>query len=345
MDIIQLVRPNILRLEAYSSARAEFTGSASVYLDANENPYGTLNRYPDPIQTALKEAIGQWKGITTEKIFIGNGSDEIIDLCVRIFCRPGFDAVLSFTPSYGMYRVAAELNDVQHYTVPLNEQFQIDKDLLAPYLKDEKLKIIFVCSPNNPTGSLLEGIEELLEQFKGIVVVDEAYIDFAATNSWMEKLAQHPNLLVSQTLSKAGGLAGARIGIAYSSPAMIGLLNKVKPPYNVSTLNQAAALSVISAQKTIAEQIAAIISERCRLSTALSHYTFVRQVFPSEANFILICVDDAAALYTFLQEQGIIVRNRDTEIKGCLRISVGTTAENQLLLDALSNYSNKKTSA
>ena len=341
MDIIQLVRPNILQLEAYSSARAEFTGSASVYLDANENPYGSLNRYPDPVQTALKAAISQWKGLATEQIFIGNGSDEIIDLCIRIFCRPGIDAVLSFTPSYGMYRVAADLNEVLHYTVPLNEQFQIDNDLLAPYLEDEKLKIIFVCSPNNPTGNLLKGIEELVEQFKGIIVVDEAYIDFAATDSWINNLAQYPNLLISQTLSKAGGLAGARIGIAYGSPAMIGLLNKVKPPYNVSTLNQAAALSAINAQETIAGQVAAILGERNKLSTAFGNYPFVRQVFPSDANFILIRVDDASGLYDFLQEQGIIVRNRDKEIKGCLRISVGTAAENQLLLDALSNYSNK----
>lgn len=338
MNIYQLVRTNILEMESYSSARSEYTGAASILLDANENPFGTLNRYPDPLQQELKQAISEWRNTTAANIFIGNGSDEIIDLCIRIFCNPGKDAVCSFTPSYGMYKVAACLNDVLFYSVPLDEQFRINWKILESYLSKPELKIIFICTPNNPTGNTMEGIERILTSFKGIVVIDEAYIDFASTESWISKTAQYPNLIVSQTLSKAGGLAAARIGIAYSNSNIIGLLNKVKPPYNVSSLNQEAGIQLVKDQASLAQSVQCILAERNRLSTALSLFSFIEQVYPSEANFILIRVPDANKLYQYLQQYGIIIRNRDKELKGCLRISVGTATENTKLLTALSNY-------
>lgn len=338
MTIYELVRANILELESYSSARAEYTGTASTWLDANESPFGSLNRYPDPMQKELKQAISQWKDIAVDQIFIGNGSDEIIDLCIRIFCTPGKDAVLSFSPSYGMYKVAASLNDVCFYSLPLDEQFGIDWEALKPYLDKPELKIIFICSPNNPTGNMLEGIEEIAAAFKGIVFVDEAYIDFASAESRLNKIAQYPNLIVSQTLSKAGGLAAARIGIAYGNPDLIGLLNKVKPPYNVSSLNQDAALQVVKDQAGLSQSVQYILKERNRLFNALHQFPYIEQVYPSEANFILVRVTDANTLYHYLQGQGIIIRNRDKEVKGCLRISVGSSDENSALLNALSDY-------
>jgi histidinol-phosphate aminotransferase len=338
MNIYQLVRTNILEMESYSSARSEYTGAASIFLDANENPVGPLNRYPDPGQKELKQAISSWKKTAAENIFIGNGSDELIDLCIRIFCTPGKDAVLSFTPSYGMYKVAANLNDVSYYGVPLDDQFQIDQKALQPYLSMPDLKIIFICSPNNPTGNTIEGIEQILRTFKGIVIVDEAYIDFASTQSKMSQITQYPNLIVIQTLSKACGLAAARIGIAYSNPDIIGLLHKVKPPYNISSLNQDAALRAIKDQAFLQQSIQCILTERDRLSAALSSLSFIEEVFPSEANFILIRVPDANRLYSYLQARSIIIRNRDKELKGCLRISIGTHEENSTLLTALSEY-------
>lgn len=339
MNILNLVRPNILQLQAYSSARSEYSGNSGIFLDANENPYGTLNRYPDPLQQQLKQAIGAWKRIPEERIFLGNGSDEAIDLCIRIFCIPGQDMILNFTPSYGMYTVAATINDIAQVTIPLNEQFQIDFEQLKPWLSHPELKIIFICSPNNPSGNILEGIDRILAQFKGIVFIDEAYIDFAGSASWSERISQYPNLVVSQTLSKAGALAAARIGMAYSSPEIIALFNKVKPPYNISRLNQEAALAALEQKEQITNSIKSILREKQRLEAALLQYAFIEKVYPSAANFILAKVKDAKGLYDYLLQQGIIIRNRDKEMEGCLRISIGTPAENQMLRNCLTQYS------
>jgi histidinol-phosphate aminotransferase len=247
-DIETLVRPNIRSLTPYSSARDDYKGNEGIFLDANENPFGSLNRYPDPWQTELKKVVGRIKGIETEKIFLGNGSDEIIDLCFRIFCTPSVDKALTFSPSYGMYGVSASVNDINLLTIPLDEKFQIDQDTLSPYLKDRKLKIILICSPNNPTGNCFDrkSIEKILKEFKGILLVDEAYIDFAETPSLADSIDSYPNLVVMQTFSKAYGLASARIGMAFASPAIIGYFNKVKPPYNISTINQKTVLRRIN---------------------------------------------------------------------------------------------------
>src|SRR5512133_774776 len=243
-DLNKLVRENVLKLTPYSCARDEFKGSTGIFLDANENPYGNLNRYPDPYQRELKAAISKVKGISEEKIFLGNGSDEIIDLCFRVFCNPGIDKTLTFTPTYGMYEVSSSVNDIEIIKVPLTETFQIDLHKTEPLLSDEKLKLIFVCSPNNPTANSMNfgDVEYLINRFRGIVVIDEAYIDFSEKPSFIGLIDQYPNLILMQTFSKAFGLAAVRVGMAFSNPAIIKYLNKLKPPYNISTINQKAAL-------------------------------------------------------------------------------------------------------
>lgn len=341
MDLQKLVRQNILSLKPYSSARDEFSGEAGVFLDANENPFGDLNRYPDPHQQTLKDKLKDIKKLTSKQVFIGNGSDEVIDLLIRIFCNPSIDKIVVCPPTYGMYEVAANINDVMVLSVPLTQDFQLDTEALQQVISQSEpntLKLIFLCTPNNPTGNSIDNIEWVLANFNGIVVVDEAYIDFSERTSFIEKLALYPNLVVVQTFSKAWGLAAARIGIAYASETIIALMQKVKPPYNVSSLNQEAALKALDNEHVIVHQKAHILEQRTYLETSLSQLPIVKKVFPSDANFILIEVEDADKLYEHLVIKNIVVRNRNTIIKNCLRITIGTIVENQYLIEVLKRY-------
>ncbi|AQW96091.1 histidinol-phosphate transaminase [Elizabethkingia anophelis] len=339
-NLENLVRPNILKLKPYSSARDEYKGSTGVFLDANENPFGNLNRYPDPYQKEVKEKLSTLKSIPVSQIFLGNGSDEVIDLVFRIFCTPGRDKALVFTPTYGMYEVSANINDTELLQLPLNSDFQIDKESILPFLKDENLKLIFICSPNNPTGNSIENVDFILEKFNGIVFVDEAYIDFSTQKSWAEKLSQYPNLVISQTFSKARGLAAVRVGIAYSSPEIIALFNKTKPPYNVSQLNQEAALIALLDAKKYQSEIKTILAEKERLEKEFLQLSLIKKIYPSDANFILVEVNDADGIYNNLVQQKIITRNRNSVIAGCIRITIGTTEENNQLIAALKAYKN-----
>jgi histidinol-phosphate aminotransferase len=336
-EINKLVRENVKRLIPYSSARDDYNGSSGVFLDANENPFGNLNRYPDPFQQKLKAAICQIKGVTEESVFLGNGSDEIIDLCLRVFCNPGVDKVLTFPPTYGMYEVSASVNDVEVIKVPLNNDFQINISSVEPLFKDQNLKLIFICSPNNPTGNCMNhsDIEYILHNFRGIVLLDEAYADFSNEPSFIDKIDRYPNLIVMQTFSKALGLAAVRIGIAFSNPAVIKYLNRIKPPYNISTINQEAALNKLTERDLIMGQVYEIKKERERLSTSLAKLDIVYRVFPSDANFLLINVKKANYIYNYLANNGIIVRNRSSIIDNCLRITIGTRDENDKLMNAL----------
>ncbi len=341
MDLQKLVRQNIISLKPYSSARDEFSGEAGVFLDANENPFGDLNRYPDPHQQTLKDKLKDIKKLTSKQVFIGNGSDEVIDLLIRIFCNPSIDKIVVCPPTYGMYEVAANINDVMVLSVPLTQDFQLDTEALQQVISQSEpntLKLIFLCTPNNPTGNSIDNIEWVLANFNGIVVVDEAYIDFSERTSFIEKLALYPNLVVVQTFSKAWGLAAARIGIAYASETIIALMQKVKPPYNVSSLNQEAALKALDNEHVIVHQKAHILEQRTYLETSLSQLPIVKKVFPSDANFILIEVEDADKLYEHLVIKNIVVRNRNTIIKNCLRITIGTIVENQYLIEVLKRY-------
>ncbi len=337
-NLERLVRPNILKLKPYSSARDEYNGDTGIFLDANENPFGTLNRYPDPYQKEVKEKLSALKNIPVSQIFLGNGSDEVIDLVFRIFCTPGNDKALVFTPTYGMYEVSANINDTELLQLPLNRNFQINREAVIPFLKDENLKLIFICSPNNPTGNSIENIDFILENFNGIVFVDEAYIDFSSQKSWTEKLEQYPNLIISQTFSKARGLAAVRVGIAYSSPEIISLLNKTKPPYNVSQLNQEAALIALVDDEKYQSEIKTILEEKERLEKALLKLAVIKKIYPSDANFILAEVNDADEIYNNLVQQKIITRNRNSVIANCIRITIGTTEENNQLIAALKPY-------
>ncbi|MCT4303611.1 histidinol-phosphate transaminase [Elizabethkingia anophelis] len=337
-NLENLVRPNILKLKPYSSARDEYKGSTGVFLDANENPFGNLNRYPDPYQKEVKEKLSALKSIPVSQIFLGNGSDEVIDLVFRIFCTPGRDKALVFTPTYGMYEVSANINDTELLQLPLNSDFQIDKESILPFLTDENLKLIFICSPNNPTGNSIENVDFILENFNGIVFVDEAYIDFSTQKSWAEKLSQYPNLIISQTFSKARGLAAVRVGIAYSSPEIIALFNKTKPPYNVSQLNQEAVLIALLDDKRYQSEIKTILAEKERLEKELLQLSVIKKIYPSDANFILVEVNDADGIYNNLVQQKIITRNRNSVIASCIRITIGTTEENNQLIAALKTY-------
>lgn len=336
-NLKNIVRKNIQNLQAYSSARDEFTGSEGVFLDANENPFGTLNRYPDPYQKDLKTELGQLKKLSTENIFIGNGSDEVIDLLFRIFCNPGRDKALTFSPTYGMYDVSAAVNEVELLKIPLDENFQIDTKKVLPFLEDKMLKLIFICSPNNPTGNVLEAesIRFLLENFRGIVVIDEAYIDFSATESWIQFIAQYPNLVVSQTFSKAWGLAAARVGVAYANKDVIYYLNKIKPPYNVSQLNQESALNALKNREQFEGNLAIILEEKILLMESLLEMYLVKKIYPSDANFILVEVENAPEVYKTLVKEKVIVRNRHSLVNNALRITVGTAAENKNLIKIL----------
>lgn len=338
MNINQLVRPNILKMKPYSSARDEFKGKASVFLDANENPYDTgLNRYPDPLAWSVKMGLSAIKHIAPENIFLGNGSDEVIDVLVRIFCEPRVDNVVTLPPTYGMYQVSADTCDVEVLKINLNENFQPDTDKILRGV-NERSKILFICSPNNPSGNAIDraAILTLIKGFNGIVVIDEAYSDFA-TESAISLIGQYPNIVVMQTFSKAWGLAGIRLGMAFASVEIIDLMNKVKPPYNVNQLTQEAALAALKNEAKKNQQVTEILTEREKLKTRLEALALVEKVYPSDANFLLVKVKNANALYQYFLTQEIVVRNRHNVVlcDECLRITVGTPAENDKLIEAL----------
>lgn len=337
-----LLRENIRRLRPYSSARSEFKGAARIFLDANENPFDNgLNRYPDPLQRELKARIAALRGVQPQQVFLGNGSDEAIDLLVRMFCEPGHDHILTMPPTYGMYQVCADICGVDVVSVPLTVDFQPDVDAVLAKA-NERSKLLYVCSPNNPTGNAFDTpvLEQLLRGFPGLVVVDEAYGDFSAKPGALPLISQYDNLVVLQTFSKAWGMAGIRLGMAFAQAPIIEWLNKVKPPYNINQLTQQAALQALQTPERWAEQVQILLAEREKLTGALVSLPFVEQVFPSDANFILTKVNEPNALYRHLVSAGIIVRNRSGVIlcEGCLRITVGTPEENRQLLDALHQY-------
>jgi len=311
-------------------------------MDANENPYGTLNRYPDPYQKELKAAIASVKGIDEEKIFLGNGSDEIIDLSYRIFCTPGIDKALTFTPTYGMYEVSASVNDVEVVKIPLNSDFQIDIKKAEAHFRDKNLKLLFICSPNNPTANSMnpEDVVTILSKFRGIVIIDEAYIDFSEKPSLIHLVNRFPNLILMQTFSKAYGLAGVRVGIAFSSPVIIQYFNKMKPPYNISTINQKAALTKLSRMEQFQKQVYNIKKEKERLSEILPKIRIIEKVYPSDANFLLVKVKDANNIYNALINMNIITRNRSSLVENCLRITIGKKSENDKLINALHELDN-----
>ena len=336
----ELTRPNVWALKPYSSARDEYSGvEASVFLDANENPYNTPNnRYPDPLQLKLKSLIAPLKGVKIENIFLGNGSDEAIDLVFRAFCRPGVDNVVAIDPTYGMYQVCAEVNDVEYRKILLDVYYQFKASSLLSAI-DENTKAIFVCSPNNPTGNSLcrKEIESLLNRFDGLVIVDEAYIDFSSSESLLKDLDKYPNLIVLQTFSKAWGCAAIRLGMAFASPEIIGIFNKIKYPYNVNRLTQEEAIRVLQHPETIKGWVNTLLEERARVMEEFVKLLCCVRVFPTDANFFLAKVYEATQIYNYLVSEGIIVRNRTNVAlcNDCLRITIGTKEENDALLDAL----------
>lgn len=341
MNLNKLLRKNILGMNPYSSARDEYKDIQNdmVFLDANENPFDSaLNRYPDPQQTDLKTLISKQKNVAANQILLGNGSDEVLDLIFRAFCEPNIDSIITLPPTYGMYDVLANLNAVENLQVPLSSDFQLEVDAILATIKAQT-KLLFICSPNNPSGNTVDriAIERLLNGFQGLVVIDEAYIDFTEESSWIQSLNAYPNLIVTQTLSKAYGLAGIRLGICYASEEIIAVLNKIKPPYNTNTLTQDAALKALQNKDIVSDQITTVLKERSRLMKAFKTYVFIKKIHPSEANFILIKVDDANKRYDELIKKGIVVRNRSSQLncKNCLRITVGTPSENAQLLTLL----------
>ncbi len=342
-DLQKLVRPNIQSLAPYSSARDEYSGhEAHVFLDANENPYGApYNRYPDPLQRKLKDSIAQVKGIPAGSIFLGNGSDEAIDLLYRCFCRPGIDNVVAIEPTYGMYKVCADINDVEYRPVQLDDHYQMNGQKMLDTC-DEHTKLIWICSPNNPTGNLMDHDEMMtvINKFEGIVVIDEAYSDFSRQRPWRLDLAHHPNLVVLNTMSKAWASAAIRLGMAFASPEIIAILNKVKYPYNVNQLTQQQAIQTLQATTDISRWVRIILEERTHMVEAFRQLPICEEVFPTDANFFLARVTDAPSIYNYLVDKGIIVRNR-TRVQlcnNCLRITIGTRNENAELLGALRQY-------
>ena len=345
-NLEKLTRDNIKNLVAYSSARDEFSGEAKVFLDANENSLGSpltkwYNRYPDPHQIAVKAALGMVKGIAAEHVFLGNGSDECIDLLFRCFCNPGKDNVVICPPTYGMYEVSANINDVEIRKAPLLESFQLDLVHLE-ILVDENTKIIWLCSPNNPTGNSLnrEDIETVLNNFNGIVVVDEAYINFAKQKTFTQELSEYPNLVVLQTFSKAWGLAGLRLGMAFASVDIINILNKVKPPYNINQATQDLALKALEEVGQVNDMIKEIVDMREALVVVFSNMPTVEKVYPSDANFLLVKLKNAKKVYEFLLTKGIVLRDRSSVklCDDCLRITIGTEKENTILVDAMAEW-------
>lgn len=342
IDLSKLVRENIQKLAPYSCARNEFDGEAKVLLDANENPFNSpYNRYPDPLQRELKSKISKIKGVPVDNIFLGNGSDEAIDLCFRVFCNPGKDNVVAIEPTYGMYRVAADINDVEYRPVLLDENFSLNADKLLQST-DERTKLIFICSPNNPSGNSLspEEIKKVLDGFNGIVVIDEAYSDFAKQPQFRNKLSEYPNAIVLNTFSKAWGCAGIRLGMAFASKEIISYFNKVKYPYNINILTLQEADKMLSGRYEVDKWVSIILEERVCLTNAVSILPYCEKVYPTDSNFFLAKFDDAAKLYNYLVNCGVIVRNRSSvKLCGnCLRITVGSQSENSLLLSAMRKY-------
>lgn len=333
-DLRSLVRSNIWELKPYSSARDEFWGDEGIFLDANENPFGNKNRYPDPHQRTLKKSLSKIKGISVDNICIGNGSDEIIDLVFRIFCEPQKDSVIICPPTYGMYEVSANINNVNIIKIPLDSNFELNVDEIL----SQNAKCLFLCSPNNPTGNSLKNIEVLMNEFNGIIIVDEAYIDFSDKPSFIGRLSEFPNLIIMQTFSKAWALASARVGIAYADSNIIKLMDKTKPPYNVSRFNQEVALKALSKPKKFERRLKVILEQRDNLLKEFTKISVIKKVFPTDANFILIKVSDADKLYNYLVSNKLIVRNRNSVISDCIRITVGTPIENEALIEALKNY-------
>lgn len=346
-QIDQIVRANIRNAKPYSSARDEYKGKEGIFLDANENPFGSVgghkyNRYPDPLQWKLKEKIAPLKKVKVEQVFLGNGSDEPIDLLIRAVCEPGGkDAILITPPTYGMYEVSAGINDVRIEAVPLTENYNLNVEAMLPKLSND-VKIVFLCSPNNPTGNLLpeEQVIQILKAAKGIVVVDEAYIDFAPGNSLLRVLEEYPNLVVLQTFSKAWGLAALRLGMAFASQEIIAVLNKIKPPYNINAVTQQLAYEAIGSILKKEQMVANILMERMYLEEELAKLPSILKVFPSDANFILVKTNNGPGMYQYLIEQKIITRDRSKVIlcDNSVRISVGTHEENEALINALKKY-------
>jgi len=346
------LRPHIAAIQPYSSARDEYTGTEGVFLDANENSLGTpgienaadqmsFHRYPDPYQRVLKQRIAEIKGVSPAHIFLGNGSDEVIDLLMRAFCRPGIDNIVILPPTYGMYEVSAAINGVEVKKAQLTDDFLIDPVSLDAAL-DANSKIIFFCSPNNPSGNLMQPslIEAYLHKFDGLVVVDEAYIDFAGTTSWTERLAEFPNLLVLQTMSKAWGMAALRLGMAFTSEAIIAVLNKIKPPYNINALTQQEALLVLKQTREQQQMVRQLLDTRDLLQSELEKLPMVQQVYHSDANFLLVRMQDAASVFSYLIATKVIVRDRSRVVlcDNCLRVTVGTEDENMKLLAVLKEF-------
>ncbi|MEP6949122.1 MAG: histidinol-phosphate transaminase [Ginsengibacter sp.] len=344
-NLDSLIRKNIKILQPYSSARVEYPGDALVFLDANENSYGSpldvnYNRYPDPLQLKLKDELSKIKGIPPQNIFIGNGSDEVIDLAYRIFCEPGKDNVIICPPTYGMYKVCANINDVSIKEVNLTQEFRLDVEAILQSV-DSNTKLLFICSPNNPTGNNMNriDIELLLNNFPGIVIIDEAYINYSRQKTFLQELTEYENLVVMQTLSKAWGLAALRLGLAFASEKIIELFNKVKPPYNINLSSQQLGIKALSGIEKVNENIKSTVEQRNILQQQLGQFDFIRKVYPSDANFILVKAADADSLYKYLSAQKIVVRNRSKEplCENCLRITVGTPQENEILVGALRN--------
>ncbi|MDO6808991.1 histidinol-phosphate transaminase [Zobellia galactanivorans] len=340
-NIQNLIRENVKGLSPYSSARDEYVsdGSQMVFLDANENPFENgVNRYPDPQQRGLKSVLAEQKGITAENILLGNGSDEVLDLIFRTFCEPKIDNIISLPPTYGMYQVLAGINTVENREVLLTEDFQPDVEAILERV-DEHSKLLFLCSPNNPTGNVFseERIVRLLNAFEGLVVIDEAYIDFAESESWVSRLGEFPNLVITQTLSKAYGMAGIRLGICIASKEIIAAVNKIKPPYNVNELTQQKALNRVLDLASVKNEVTNILNERERLLKVLREVSFVEKIYASDANFVLAKVDDANKRYKQLLEEGVVVRNRTTQplCENTLRFTVGTPDENKKLIEVL----------
>lgn len=345
-NLQNLLRKNIKELVPYSSARDEFKGEASVYLDANENAYGSplndnFNRYPDPLQFKVKKRLSEIKGVPPRNIFLGNGSDEAIDILFRAFCNPGSDNVITVPPTYGMYEVSANINDVEVRKIKLKTDFQLNMEGIAEAI-DEHTKIIFICSPNNPTGNSInrDDMETILANFNGLVVIDEAYINYSRQKTFIQELTEYSNLVVLQTLSKAWGLAGLRVGMAFASEEIIEIFNKVKPPYNINEASQALALEALQNVEQVNNWIKETVAEREKLKTELNSLESVLTIYPSDANFILVKTIKPKEIYQFMVNRGIIVRDRSkVELcEGCLRITIGTPNENELLIEAFKNF-------
>ncbi|MEK6482272.1 histidinol-phosphate transaminase [Catalinimonas sp. 4WD22] len=358
-DLQKLLRPHIASIKPYSSARDEYSGTEGVFLDANENAFGTpgvdtpgtpdltagYHRYPDPYQQLLKKRIAEIKQVPAKNIFLGNGSDEAIDLLIRAFCRPGVDNIVILPPTYGMYEVSAAINDVALKKAQLTTDFKVDPQAVDNSI-DANSKLLFFCSPNNPSGNLLqpEVIAHYLQNFEGVVVIDEAYIDFADTLSWSQKLAEYPNLVIMQTMSKAWGMAALRLGMAFASEEIIAVLNKIKPPYNINALTQQAALKVLEQTEQHQSIVQKILNQRLELQHSLETLPLVKKVFSSDANFLLVRMQHAAELFHYLIDEKMIVRDRSKVVlcEDCLRITVGTESENQQLLDKIKQFDASK---